>query len=87
MLEAGSKTESLATTLVPIFSVARFGVKDDATADRAKQGGTKVKRTIEISPHRDEWVEGCLTHEVEIQLSLGWELVPHVSGKSGVDAG
>ena len=71
MFEAGSKTESLATTLVPIFSVARFGVKYDATAYGAKQGGTKVKRTIEISPHQDLMVQHILAQEVDSEIHLG----------------
>ena len=87
MLKTGDKTESFVAALVSRFSVAMFGVKYDATADGAKWVGTEVEQAIEISPRQDAGVRGFLTQEVYSQLSLGQELVPHVSGKSGVNDG
>ena len=80
MIEAGADTKSLVAVLVPRFLVAGFGVKDSVTDDGEKWGGTKVGRAIEIFSFRDAGLEFCLTHEVESQISLGQELVPHVSG-------
>ena len=54
MLEAGDKTESLAAALVPRFLVARFGVKDEATAYWNTQGGNKVERPLKY-PHTKMW--------------------------------
>ena len=71
--------------LVPRFSIARFGVKYDATDNGSKWGGTKVKWSIEKFPRQDAGAEGCLAHEVESQISLGKELVPHVAGEIRID--
>ena len=46
MLKAEAETKSFADAFVPRFSVAGFGVKDDATADGAKWGGTKIERAV-----------------------------------------
>ena len=61
MLMAGVKTESFAAALVPRFSVAGLIMKDDATIDLAKWGGSKVERFIEIFPRQDAGFEGCWT--------------------------
>ena len=81
MLEGGADGETSAAAVVPCFAGTWLGVDDDWAAERGDGRGVKVERTVEVFPGGDSGGDVGFLEEVEDQLGLGEELVPHELGE------
>jgi hypothetical protein len=64
-VQGGSNVESLLCLKVPQSPCDRFGMDEDPTTDRPERRLVEVKRTLEVLPSAESWVERGLAKEIE----------------------
>ena len=60
-----------ASTEVPLFAIAWFGVNDNRASDGEHRGGVKVERTVVVFPGRHCRGNGVLEKYIKGEFGLG----------------